>query len=1258
MKETKTHALLHLFFVAVFSLTAVSHAAPTNLMVYGSSVARGYSARDDFGAYTTNNGSLGLAYAGRLTTLLGRDGWYVTNSSTPGDNTALAIADFNSKVVSQSPDFVLIGLSLGNEGLHSTPRPDSAVNIFSNGMQELIGLCRTNDFYPIVTLVYPNNNFYERHYDRVKAMNLVMNTWDVPSFNLLGALDDGTGKWVDGYWKDPLHPNADGHLEFFCTFVPSLFDAINAGKTNSPDISSAVNFARATRDLTEPAQIEFVPSNTMHSFTTRFRVRTTDTGSVAAVRLAPPKILVDFGPNNDDDGRRASDPDENGNYWNSWRPIDGYTNLNYIVSGTSTSGLITSDNQSTEVGLEITENFTGANGIQNGGLDDPDGPQFSLLGDFAVETATEDYFYDGNTAAFKITGLNTGSLYTLRFFGTRAWSSETRETRYVAAGGNGPLTNDLVTSGNNVGSDGVYDGNDDTIVSITGLAATASGVITVRLSTVQGSYSYLGIMEIAQETPVVTNGYGTIEVRDTEIAYASPSGSEITASVDANDGSWYDIALSHRYAKQETLLYVDGAEAGTLSESIVPQAFVLGGPDAADGAPPSPSTADYQDWCVYRAAWTEAEALAQHEGHLQQASLEICAPLSDSTFPQGGRATNEAQSLSVVTINIDDLSATAAVTAPGNLQAASYALDEVELSWTDNSTTESGYVVERRISESGAMWTNIAALSAGSTSYKDSDVSAGITYDYRVSTDEGTVQSEYSNVVTIEPGEDGQTYQTWRNRFFLANAGRYLVDFNTLASPDYGGVIWNTATSLTAMISYDLTATNGDASAGYVLTITDAFDQFRSGNGSPLSGFDNDAQSTIFVTTNDTPKMGQVTLSGLNDRFIYDVTVFGRRGSLFAGYDYRARYNVSGRDGDISFEVNTATNEIASHVFGLRPRDGRIAIDVAAPDAPTGKVFAGVSLLAFEDMSPGNTFLIDFNDRAGVTYPDGQSWNVVTGPTAAATYNLVDVSGSAAEGFSLTMNDAFSDSRDKNGGAIGGFTEEAESVLFNLNGFGDTAQMTFSGLDVSLTYDFTFLASRRNPFASSYDYNARFVFTGGGDPVTSVVDSADNDYYTLIEGIQPDGGGDIVLTVDSPQDVGGKTEFPVLNLIRMTEESMSNTVQSASSDDPDGDGIANFVEYAHNFDPTNTGVNTFSVDQVGVEGGGTTFVGYYDRYKPAREITYGVESTTNLLAPDWQPDAGISLSVVSDAGTAQTIKLQRAVTETTLFIRVATEYTP
>ncbi len=81
--------------------------------------------------------------------------------------------------------------------------------------------------------------------------------------------------------------------------------------------------------------------------------------------------------------------------------------------------------------------------------------------------------------------------------------------------------------------------------------------------------------------------------------------------------------------------------------------------------------------------------------------------------------------------------------APGNLKAFAVEEDEVQLSWTDNSSTESGYRIERANSASGP-WTLLHTAAAGSESYVDQLASPG-SYVYRVVVQGGNSDGMNSN---------------------------------------------------------------------------------------------------------------------------------------------------------------------------------------------------------------------------------------------------------------------------------------------------------------------------------------------------------------------------------------------------------------------------------------------------------------------------------------------------------------------------------
>lgn len=141
---------------------------------------------------------------------------------------------------------------------------------FRSGMRRIIARCRQEGMRVVLANCYAHGQFTAEHYAATQSMNLEINSWDVPSVNLLGAIDDGQGRWVEGFQNDPGHPSAGGFEEMFLAIVPTLFNALEAGKP-LPVSSSDEAFARL--DITKGPAFTFTPDDRMHSFAMSFRFR-------------------------------------------------------------------------------------------------------------------------------------------------------------------------------------------------------------------------------------------------------------------------------------------------------------------------------------------------------------------------------------------------------------------------------------------------------------------------------------------------------------------------------------------------------------------------------------------------------------------------------------------------------------------------------------------------------------------------------------------------------------------------------------------------------------------------------------------------------------------------------------------------------------------------------------------------------------------------------------------------------------------------
>ena len=80
---------------------------------------------------------------------------------------------------------------------------------------------------------------------------------------------------------------------------------------------------------------------------------------------------------------------------------------------------------------------------------------------------------------------------------------------------------------------------------------------------------------------------------------------------------------------------------------------------------------------------------------------------------------------------------------PSSLMVTSVSSDQVALSWVDNSSAETSYRVERKVSQGG--FQQIAQLTEDSNSYVDTDVAPLSTYTYRVVASSGIIDSNPTN---------------------------------------------------------------------------------------------------------------------------------------------------------------------------------------------------------------------------------------------------------------------------------------------------------------------------------------------------------------------------------------------------------------------------------------------------------------------------------------------------------------------------------
>ena len=120
---------------------------------------------------------------------------------------------------------------------------------------------------------------------------------------------------------------------------------------------------------------------------------------------------------------------------------------------------------------------------------------------------------------------------------------------------------------------------------------------------------------------------------------------------------------------------------------------------------------------------------------------------ADSSLAEGAQYYYRVHAVNV-SINSTDSNTANAITimnAPTGLTPAVASASQINLSWTDNSTVETGYQVER--SPDNATWTTIATTAANATSYANTGLGACTTYYYRIKAVNAITSSAYAGSV-------------------------------------------------------------------------------------------------------------------------------------------------------------------------------------------------------------------------------------------------------------------------------------------------------------------------------------------------------------------------------------------------------------------------------------------------------------------------------------------------------------------------------
>ncbi len=251
------------------------------IAIIGSSVANGGGTKD------------GNGWANMLGKILKQRNWEYVNKSINGNNTRDVLSRLDTDLFPEKPDVAIIGLSLGNEGIRNGP---GAYFMFRRNIKKIIQLLRKHGIVPMVTNCYPHKKYNAVNYAYVKKFNEELDRWPVISFDFMGSIDDGTGKWIEGYSTDDAHPNNKGHKEMLLSIPPRVFDNYMEGCLSSINpVNTWFNFEAKQKN--KPA-MKFVPRYFMGSFSFAFDVKFSQIPSPNSIIAAVNENKIKVSPNN------------------------------------------------------------------------------------------------------------------------------------------------------------------------------------------------------------------------------------------------------------------------------------------------------------------------------------------------------------------------------------------------------------------------------------------------------------------------------------------------------------------------------------------------------------------------------------------------------------------------------------------------------------------------------------------------------------------------------------------------------------------------------------------------------------------------------------------------------------------------------------------------------------------------------------------------------------------------------------------------
>lgn len=293
-------------FAILFSTTSFSYKGRD--LSYNTLATWGSSVCDGAGAFS------GAGWAHQLEKKLHSiNGPIVLHRSTPGHNTDRK-ETWEERDKVRNADFVMVCLSLGNQGLERAGSNEDAQGIVNWYLDDLfhdrnpnngdpisiVNYIKSIGAIPIVTLAYPKGDYNSMHCRKLVEANIIQQNLGVATINHLGTTNAGDlfgpndCQWADGGnapingKSDPAHPNQVGHDENFYAFPPDLPFALKDGKPFPKRPSGEYSYQLTNGDN---YIFSYTPEFEIHNYTLQYSYKTRDNGIIGAIHLGPSGVM-------------------------------------------------------------------------------------------------------------------------------------------------------------------------------------------------------------------------------------------------------------------------------------------------------------------------------------------------------------------------------------------------------------------------------------------------------------------------------------------------------------------------------------------------------------------------------------------------------------------------------------------------------------------------------------------------------------------------------------------------------------------------------------------------------------------------------------------------------------------------------------------------------------------------------------------------------------------------------------------------------